>query len=102
MKDLGEDTYIMGIKIYRDRYRRLIGQSTYIDKVLTRFKMENSKKGLLPMSHGAVFCKGQCPQTTGEQVEMSDVPFTSTIGSAMYAMICTRPDVSYAMSICSK
>ena len=33
MKDLGEAAYILGIKIYRDRSRRLIGlsQSTYID-----------------------------------------------------------------------
>jgi hypothetical protein len=38
MKDLGETVYILGIKIYRDRSKRLIGlsQSTYIDKVLNR------------------------------------------------------------------
>ena len=104
MKNLGEATYILGIKIYRDRSRLLIGlsQSTYIYKVLKRFQMENSKKGLLPMSHGAVLCKSQCPHTTGEHVEMSNVPFALTIGSVMYAMICTRPDVSYTLSICSK
>ena len=92
MKDLGEAAYILGVKIFRDRSRCLIGlsQSTYIDKILNRFKMENSKKGLLPMSHGTVLCKSQCPQTTGEQVEMSIVPFASAIGSVMYAMICTR------------
>src|SRR6266536_3621041 len=46
-KDLGEAAYILGIKIYRDRSRRLIGlsQSTYLDKVLKRFKMDQSKKG---------------------------------------------------------
>ena len=39
MKDLGEAAYILGIKIYRDRSRRLIGlsQSTYLDKVLKKF-----------------------------------------------------------------
>ena len=33
IKDLGEAAYILGIKIYRDRPRRLIGlsQSTYLD-----------------------------------------------------------------------
>ena len=41
MKDLGEAAYILGIKIYRDRSKRLIGlgPSTYIDKVLNRFSM---------------------------------------------------------------
>ena len=47
MKDLGEAAYILGIKIYRDRSRKLIGlsQSTYIDKVLNRFSMQDSKRG---------------------------------------------------------
>ena len=41
MKDLGEAAYILGIKIYRDRSRRLIGlsQSTYLNKVLKKLKM---------------------------------------------------------------
>ena len=53
MKDLGEAAYILGIKIYRDRSKRLIGlsQDTYIDKVLKQFNMEEAKKGFLPMSH---------------------------------------------------
>ena len=47
MKDLGEAAYILGIKIYRDRQRRLIAlsQSTYLDKVLKRFRMDKAKKG---------------------------------------------------------
>jgi len=41
MKDLGEAAYILGIKIYRDRSRRLIAlsQSTYLDKVLKKFRI---------------------------------------------------------------
>jgi hypothetical protein len=62
MKDLGEAAYILGIRIYRDRLRRLIGlsQDTYIDKVLKHFSMEQSKKGFLPMSHGIHLSKTQC------------------------------------------
>ena len=53
MKDLGEAAYILGIKIYRDRLRRLIGlsQCTYIDKVLKMFNMEGYKKSLVSPTH---------------------------------------------------
>jgi hypothetical protein len=59
MKDLGEAAYILGIKIYRDRSKRLIGlsQDTYIDKILKQLNMQDSKKGFLPMSHGITLCK---------------------------------------------
>ena len=72
MKDLGEAEYILGIKIHRDRSRRMIGlsQETYIDKVLDRFKMANSKRGLIPMSHGITLSKTQCPSGPDEQERM--------------------------------
>ena len=49
MKDLGEAAYILGIKIYRDRSRCLIrlSMSTYLDKILKEFKMDQSKKEFL-------------------------------------------------------
>ncbi|GJY60929.1 retrotransposon protein, putative, ty1-copia subclass [Tanacetum coccineum] len=51
MKDLGEAAFILGIKIYRDRSKRLIGlcQNAYMDKILKRYKMDNSKRGHIPM-----------------------------------------------------
>ena len=104
MKDLGEATYILGIKIYRDRSQRLLGlsQSGYIDKVLKRFSMQNSKRGFLPMSHGIKLSKSQCPTTKDERERMDKIPYASAIGSIMYAMLCTRPDVSYALSMISR
>ena len=33
---------------------------------------------------------------------MSAIPYASAVGSIMYAMICTRPDVSYALSVVSR
>nr|GEU76353.1 hypothetical protein [Tanacetum cinerariifolium] len=50
MKDLGEAAFILGIKIYRDRSRRLIGlsQNAYLDKILKRYRMDNSKRGSIP------------------------------------------------------
>ena len=104
MKDLGEASYILGIKIYRDRSKHLVGlsQSTYIDKVLNRFNMNECKKGFIPMSHGVTLSDTQCASTPDEQERMGRVPYASAIGSIMYAMICTRLDVSYALSVMSK
>ncbi|WVZ71521.1 LOW QUALITY PROTEIN: hypothetical protein U9M48_020097 [Paspalum notatum var. saurae] len=33
---------------------------------------------------------------------MSEIPYASAIGSIMYAMICTRPDISFALSVTSR
>jgi hypothetical protein len=104
MKDLGEAAYILGIKIYRDRSKRLIGlsQSAYIDKILKRFKMEDSKRGFLPISHGTILSKTQSPTTNQEIARMNGIPYASAIGSIMYAMLCTRPDIAYAVSVTSR
>jgi hypothetical protein len=104
MKDLGHMAYILGIKIYRDRSKRLIGlsQDAYINKILNRFNLQDSKKGFLPMSHGITLSKKQCPSEPDEQERMRAIPYALAIGSIMYAMLCTRPDVSYALSATSR
>ncbi|KAJ9544569.1 hypothetical protein OSB04_024276 [Centaurea solstitialis] len=104
MKDLGEAAYILGIKIYRNRSKRLIGlgQSTYIDKILKKFRMDESKKGFIPMQHGIVLSKTQCPVSSQDQDKMKSVPYASAIGSIMYAMLCTRLDVAYSVSVTSR
>ena len=99
--DLGEAAYILGIKIYRDRSRRLIGlsQSTYLDKVLKKFKMDQAKKGFLPVLQGVKLSKTQCPTIAEDREKMKDVPYDSAIGSIMYAMMCTRPDVCLVLPL---
>lgn len=98
MKDLGDTAYILGIRIYRDRSKRLIGlsQDVYIDKVLKWFNIQDSKKGFLPMAHGINLSKSQCPTTTDERDKMNRIPYVSAIGSIVYDMLCTRLDVLYA------
>ncbi|THG28111.1 Ty1/Copia family ribonuclease HI, partial [Naasia lichenicola] len=104
MKDLGEAQRILGIRIYRDRSRRMLSlsQESYIDKILERFSMTNSKKGFLPMTTGLHLSKSQEAKTSEEKERMSRIPYASAIGSIMYAMICTRPDVAYALSMTSR
>ncbi|KAH9779746.1 hypothetical protein KPL71_007826 [Citrus sinensis] len=43
-----------------------------------------------------------CPSTESEQTEMLKTPYASSVGCLMYAMVLTRPDLSYAVSLVSK
>jgi hypothetical protein len=54
------------------------------------------------MNYGAQLSKTQCPLTSDERRIMSRVPYISAIGSIMYAMLCIRPDVSYAWSVTTR
>ena len=64
--------------------------------------MDLSKKGFNPMVHGKHLSKSMCPRTQEERERMSRIPYASAIGSIMYVMLCTRPDVSFAVSVTSK
>ncbi|GJT10315.1 retrotransposon protein, putative, ty1-copia subclass [Tanacetum coccineum] len=79
MKDLGEAAFILGIKIYRDRSKRLIGlsQNAYMDKILKRYKMDNSKRGTIPMQERLDLNKSQGAQTPKEVNRMKNVPYAS-------------------------
>ena len=104
MKDLGEVNYILGIKLLRDRKNKVLAlsQASYIDKIVTRFGMENSKRGLLPFRHGIHLSKEQSPKPPEEKELMIKKPYASAVGSLMYAMLCTRPDICYAVGVVSR
>nr|GEY38135.1 hypothetical protein [Tanacetum cinerariifolium] len=104
MKDLGEAAYILGIKIYQDRSRRLISlcQSAYIEKILKRFYMENSRRGMIPMQEKLKFSKSRGASTPAEVRRMQNIPYASIVGSIMYAVRCTRPDVAFTLIITSR
>ena len=104
MKDLGKATYILEIRVYRDRSKKMIGlsQSLYFEKVLKRFNMLNSKRELLPFRHGVHLSKGMSLKTPKKMEQMAKVPYASAIGSLMYAMLCTWPNIVYVISVTSR
>ena len=90
--------------VYRDRPKRMLNllQKLYIEKVLKRFSVKNSKRGLLPLKHGIRLSKMMC-LTTSEEVQcMSRIPYASAIGSLMYVMLYTRPDIALTVSVTSR
>ena len=74
----------------------------YIEEVLKRFSMENSKRGLLSFRYGIHLSKKMCPSTPEKIERMSKISYASVIGSLMYAMLCTRPDIAHTVSVTSR
>ena len=87
----------------RDRSKKLLGlsQETYTKKILERFRMENSKPINTPVEKGSALCLDQCTKTDEEKKHMSTVPYVKAIGNLMYAMLCTRPDICFAVGMVS-
>ena len=85
------------------KYRFLeIESNAYIDKILVKYAMQDSKKGSWPFRHGITLSKDQSPKTPEEENHMKSVPYTSAIGSLIYVMLCSRQDIYYAVGIVSR
>ena len=104
MKDLGAAKKILGMEIKRDRNSRLLflSQQNYIKKVLHYFNMHDAKSVSTPIAPHFKLSASQCPVSDEDIEYMSRVPYSSAVGSLMYAMVCSRPDLSYAMSLVSR
>ncbi|GJW15634.1 hypothetical protein Tco_0019767 [Tanacetum coccineum] len=63
--------------------------------------MDNSKRGHIPMQERRDLNKTQGASTPKEMKRMQNVPYASVVGSIMYAVRCTRPDVAFAQNITS-
>ena len=64
--------------------------------------MEGAKKGSMPILRGRKLSKTQCPVTDEEIEKMKDIPYASAMGSIMYVMLCTRPDVALAINMAGR
>ena len=86
MKDLGEAETILGIRIYKNRSKRLLGlsQEKYIDKVLKWFRMTHSKKGFVPSQQGVVLSKKDSPSAREQREYMSKIKYASAIGNRIH------------------
>ena len=104
MKDLGAANYILGMEIkrYREKRKLWLNQRKYVEAILQRFNMQDSKLVNVPIPVGAKLSAEQCPKTQEEEEDMSHVPYASAVGSLMYAMVCTRPDITHAMGVLSR
>ncbi|CAI5462058.1 unnamed protein product [Closterium sp. Yama58-4] len=96
-KDLGALTHYLGMAITRDRSARTItlSQSHYIGQILEKFDMAQAK----PVSNPLPFSHQLAPPTSPTS---SPHPYAELVGSLMYAMMCTRPDLAYPISVLAR
>ena len=94
----------MGSRFYEIARKKMLGlsQATYINQILARFSMEGSKKGFIPFRVRISLSSNQRPKTQDEIEKMRGIPYASAVGSLMYAMLCTRPDICFAMGMVSR
>lgn len=104
MEDLGPAKKILGMQITRDKHRGplQLSQAEYINRVLQRFNMGDAKPVSTLLASHSRLSKGQSPQTEEEKDSMAKAPYASAIGSLMYAMVCTRPDIGHAVGVVSR
>ena len=102
MSDMDELRFCLGLQVERGNDWIWLGQSTYIDDVVERFNLEQATVRSTPMKCGNILSKAMAPDTLEEKIEMDKIPYRKGIGSVMYAMIGSRPDVAYSLSELSK
>ena len=97
MKDLGCASLLLGIQIKRSRVERkiFIHQTEYATEVLNRFSMTDSNPISTPMDRGGI-------PTQKSPVLDSNTPYRQAIGSLMYLMISTRPDIAFSIRCLSQ
>ena len=79
-----------------------LSQASYIDQILARFSMQDSKKGFVPFRVESSLSVNQRPKTPAEIERMKSIPYASAMGSLMYAMLCTRLDIYFALGMISR
>jgi tagatose-1,6-bisphosphate aldolase len=101
MNDLGVANFILGMEIKRDHANRKLwlNERKYVETILQRFNMHGSKPVKVPIPIRVKLSADQCPNAHEEEEDMSHVPYASAVGSLMYAMVCTRPNIAHAVGV---
>jgi hypothetical protein len=98
MKDLGQLEHFLGMRISRHNGGITINQNGYIRQILKRFGMEESKAVPTPFATGSYLVSANYESELEIHANNADIKeYQAMVGSLMYAMLCTRPDLAYAI-----
>ena len=101
MKDLGNASFVLGIKRLRDRSQGILrlSQKSYIEKVLNTFGTKDCSLEDMLVAKEDKFSLTQCPKNNLEIEEMQKIPYALAVGSLMYAQVCMRPDIAFIVGM---
>ncbi|GMF33463.1 unnamed protein product [Phytophthora fragariaefolia] len=96
MTDLGGVSFLLGWHIERRRSEHIIfvHQDKYVTKVLDRFGLVQCRPVRPPDETWQKLSESDCPTTDAEKQEMEKFPYREAVGSFMYLMMGTRPDLA--------
>eukprot|EP00253_Pinus_taeda_P026680 PITA_26680 len=92
----------MEIKRDQDKRKLWLSQRKYVETIMRRLNMKDSKLVKVPIPVGVRLSTEQCPKTQEEEEDMSHVPYASVVGSLMYAMVYTRTNIAHAVGVLSR
>ena len=104
LTDKGELTWFLGFEVRRDRVDRTIAfnQRAYIEAMVKKFGLSDTKPVYTPMEVGVQYSKKQCPASVQEELAMRGVPYAEACGSALWPIVVDRPDANCALGILSQ
>ena len=104
MVDFGEASSILGIQITRNLAQGWLelDQRRYVEVILDKFGMRECRGVVTPLEPNVKFSKTQGATTEGEVKIMEGVPYKQAIGSLMYLMVSTRPDIASSIQVFAK
>jgi hypothetical protein len=104
MKDLGPVRKILGIEIKRNRREGILSlsQKSYVLKLLEKFSISDAKSVSVPLANHFKLSSDQSPKSEFEFKRMARVPYSNAVGSVMYLMVCSRPDLAFSISVLSR
>lgn len=95
MKDFGHVDVILGVKIVRTQNGLTLSQAHYVDTILNKFGQNDLEISKTPLD-----TTYNLTRNLGESV--SQLEYARVIGSLMYLMSCTCPDIAYTVSKLSR
>lgn len=76
-------------------------QKAYLEKVLCRFNMHQANAVTTSIGKHFKLSSSQPPTNEEDKLYIETVPCASGIGSLMYGMVCTKSDITFAVSVIS-